>query len=460
MKSFHELFRVVAAVWQIGNRWLRRIAIFAIIWPVVMLVTAMELPARIAVTVIPIIALLPIVALIILALQWPLAIATAATAEIGREAISTVATILGAELVIGLYFTLVPVSNDRGLAPLFLLSVLAIAFLRVGKVQGWIINTLTLLVVVLTLIFLLGGRDKVQEAVESAFHRSAVIIDNHPSASNPNYYRNYQTHVICPDAWKHDFAPDANTDHFDITLHDGCFSGFVKLPARFIAPGHSYWWQPLNPDPNWWVAFWYEGQAAPKGPYGANGHPECDYCPIRIRLQGHGTIRYYTNDPPLPSPASRSEVSAPALAQPKPFRPDWMQAEHARLGNFTIDAAPCLLAGTNLHCFFHLTNQSDHDIRITINGARCEVRAIDDLGKEYPAAMIELGTQKSQMIQPTVPSGVPLLGSIVFQDFTGQAVTLLEFGMYDVEQTGQLRLFAPGQFAHIRNLPVERQEDR
>jgi hypothetical protein len=95
------------------------------------------------------------------------------------------------------------------------------------------------------------------------------------TAPTPNL--NYRADRICDDAWQHDFHPDANADHFEITLREGCFSGMIYLPARFVANiGHSnhYYWQPLGSDNNWWVAIWFEGAGVPEGPFRFNQKPE------------------------------------------------------------------------------------------------------------------------------------------------------------------------------------------
>lgn len=117
--------------------------------------------------------------------------------------------------------------------------------------------------------------------------------------------RNYHATLICDDAWQHDVYPDANADHFDITLQEGCFSGIVSLPARFIAnigQTNTYHWQPFDPDPNCWAAMWFQGSSGGVGPYGPNDTPDHRNTPAKFRLQGHGRIRYYTNNPPLAFP--------------------------------------------------------------------------------------------------------------------------------------------------------------
>lgn len=116
------------------------------------------------------------------------------------------------------------------------------------------------------------------------------------TATHSNPPRHYSPTSICDDAWKHDYDyTQKDIDHFDIELHDGCFSAIISLPERFR---RQYWHQPVNPDQSWWFAIWFVG-GRPQGPFGPNAAPVFDHAPMQFRLQGHGTIRYYTNEPPL-----------------------------------------------------------------------------------------------------------------------------------------------------------------
>jgi len=122
--------------------------------------------------------------------------------------------------------------------------------------------------------------------------------------------RNFQTDkysstAICEDAWKNELRPAPNVDHFDITLHDGCFSGNIYLPRRFYdhIGSAGFHWQPLDAGPNWWIAIWFQGGWPAFGPFGINQMPDySSYKPGVFRLQGHGRVRIYTNNDPLEYP--------------------------------------------------------------------------------------------------------------------------------------------------------------
>ena len=124
-------------------------------------------------------------------------------------------------------------------------------------------------------------------------------------SSPPPVVRNYKSSRVCDDAWEHELRPEPNVDHFDVTLHEGCFSGTIYLPARFfdsIGSGEFHW-QPLDSTPDWWVALWFQHTDwPPEGPYGPSELKSYTYKPGAFRLQGHGRVRFFTNNPPLAFP--------------------------------------------------------------------------------------------------------------------------------------------------------------
>ena len=91
MKSLiQEICHVVASIWRIGDAWLRRIAVLAIVVLLALFSAAMLVPQHLQVTVVPILALIPLAGLLFLAIKRPTLVAIAATAEIGRKAIRAV----------------------------------------------------------------------------------------------------------------------------------------------------------------------------------------------------------------------------------------------------------------------------------------------------------------------------------------------------------------------------------
>ena len=168
MKSaLEEVLRVIASIWQIGNMWLRRVAVVAIAVMFTMLAAAMLVPKSDQLTVIPILALIPVAGFVVLALKGPLVIAAAASVDVGRKAIRAVSLLLAADLICGIYLSLIPISNDRGLVPFFVLVLVTLLLLRIGNAQGFLPLFVTLLAVIITIIFLIGGRDKITDKMHT-----------------------------------------------------------------------------------------------------------------------------------------------------------------------------------------------------------------------------------------------------------------------------------------------------
>jgi hypothetical protein len=112
------------------------------------------------------------------------------------------------------------------------------------------------------------------------------------SAEQQNPHRNYSPQ-ICEDAYKSTTQNENNPDHFDIALHEGCFSGFVSIPKDW----RQWQEQLLGDDPTVWVAHWYRGWPEPRGPLSqnqVNNVVQTEMVPsYQLRLQGRGTLRFY-----------------------------------------------------------------------------------------------------------------------------------------------------------------------
>ncbi len=154
-----NFLRIIRALWGIGNLWARLAIIIVASWPVAVTFAALIGWPALTATV----ALLPLAAIIfgLIALIDPLVIG--AIGAVWPRFLKALALVIGTELAIGVYFAAVPVASDRGLVPLALLLLLAILFLAMsGKVKG-VISALVAAFVILTGIFLLGGREKAKE---------------------------------------------------------------------------------------------------------------------------------------------------------------------------------------------------------------------------------------------------------------------------------------------------------
>lgn len=167
-----------------GNYWLRRALLVLLLWPLLMIFASL-LPPNAAMVVVPIVALVPLLA----AVFWVvgavdlLLVAAATTAiPLVRRVLIKLAVATGMELVIGVYFSLVPTSTDRALVPALLLIFAAILFLSLGKKRGVILALLILASAVLTMIFFLGGR---KEAGAKLHEITSAVSDGIAGAVTP-----------------------------------------------------------------------------------------------------------------------------------------------------------------------------------------------------------------------------------------------------------------------------------
>lgn len=162
---------------------LLRIALFtALFWPLAVIVAAILFAPHVAQTVVPIVDLVPLVAIFFLLIGTPFALAVILQKPAARRGFLWLAAAIGVELSIGVYFSTIPVSKDAGLVPLLLLTALAIFFLRVGGIARWLVRIFAFLVVAITIVFLLGGRNKALNSVEKTFKEMNEV----PSASAHN----------------------------------------------------------------------------------------------------------------------------------------------------------------------------------------------------------------------------------------------------------------------------------
>jgi len=170
-----QIKRSVIAAWNIANGWTRLGLAIIIAWPVVLLIVALAGDRFLT----SCLALMPLAATLIFASTFrdPLAVFAPEIAggvgvptleALGSGARRWIPTIIGGELLWGIYLTLVPVWNDKRLLPFFFLVVGALFLLSIG-VQGGLASLakgmLTLFVLAITAIFFLGGRAEAEAKV-------------------------------------------------------------------------------------------------------------------------------------------------------------------------------------------------------------------------------------------------------------------------------------------------------
>lgn len=286
--------------WRSAQRGINRLLKMILVWPVAMIACAMW-SNSIAQKVVPLLALMPVFFFLYFMLKFvnPATVGMLAIPK-ARELLQKVARQVGllvaVECGLGLFLWFVPISNDRWLAPVLLLAVLAFFGLKLADIGGGLRAVLALLIVGIAGVFMLGGRSKLGDLGKS------VASDNRVRPTQLNY----NAIKICDDAFKqqYDFHTE-QSGHKDIVLKDGCFGGFVRWPDAW----KNWYYQPVGDTDGWWVSFWYSGTTQPAGPYGPNQIPEHMTVPSRyFRLQGHGTIRAFSNDVTEPE----TEVFSPA----------------------------------------------------------------------------------------------------------------------------------------------------
>jgi hypothetical protein len=257
----------------------------AIAWIVFTGFIAMVLPPRWAQNIIPIITLLPVGGMLYLATnKWAIGktiLVESLPASIPylgplidkmQEAIRIIMLVLGAEVAVGIYLSIVPISNDRWLVPLLLACVAAGICFALGGRQG--IGMIFFLgAVAITAIFFLGGRDETGKIVKVAVYGETVQA----VGFNPD------PEVICQTV-----ADPPQGHRLIIPLHKGCWT-------RFTIPNNWAGWISGNANDNEgdsedWVSFWYENWRQPSRPapldvdHGqwTTGHTG--------KVQGHGVL--------------------------------------------------------------------------------------------------------------------------------------------------------------------------
>lgn len=164
--TFDECEEILGAFWDTGNRWARRTIYWMVAYPFILI--AIALFGNLTINTLVAIAI-PLFAIVMLLMSnighRPLIVAGIAAFDEGKAALRWLMFALGMEAVAGLYFGLVPITNDYRLIPILLLVVMALMFLSLSGVKklGFIKGILWLLTIGITVIFFYGGRDEVKK---------------------------------------------------------------------------------------------------------------------------------------------------------------------------------------------------------------------------------------------------------------------------------------------------------
>lgn len=152
-------------LWYAGNYWVRWAILILAFWPICIAVVA-PIGSQGFTATVALLPLLPIV-LGLIAVFDPLVIAAVGNFALGRKVLTVLATIIGAELAVGVFFSAVPVANDRGLIPLALLVMIAIVFFVLSGIKGKMVSLLIMVLVGIAAIMFVGGRDKVSSKINA-----------------------------------------------------------------------------------------------------------------------------------------------------------------------------------------------------------------------------------------------------------------------------------------------------
>lgn len=168
-ETLEALWEIVVDVWDTGNRIAKLALVCILCWPLIPLIYALSgwnvLVVNALIGLIPAIAFLTI---FITRLVDPLVLAVLASVKKGRQAVQLLFSIVAGESAIGLYFTLVPVANNRPMVPVLMLVAITLIFFMIGIQGKWVGKAkavLILMVLGITGTFFYDWTGKVQALV-------------------------------------------------------------------------------------------------------------------------------------------------------------------------------------------------------------------------------------------------------------------------------------------------------
>ena len=306
MNTLHELGNLCVVLWEQGNlwasRWLRIMIVLVFIWPIVMIGTCLTLD-KYPVVAMFILAVLPLLVFLawLFCLTNPLILGVIFLLPSTKKPLLLICGALGAEILVGIYLSLVPIALDRGLGlTLILVLVALVLFWRIRRLR----TLLIILLLVLTMIFCLGGRTAAKEkmvAAQNNFQHWLKSPGNISGETDKSLVR-FQPIVnqVCDDAFSDSPPAAIAKESTTVSIPQGCFGSDTQLPSAATWPSWCYQPYPRNPAPDWQVTFQFlDGNGrvwATEGPYGPMDKPCFPKFPGRFRLQGSGTIRFYAGD--------------------------------------------------------------------------------------------------------------------------------------------------------------------
>lgn len=332
--------------YQKANFLLRIATISALLWPLFAIAAAVLLKPSNAQTVVPLVTLSPLLPMVLFLLGAPFQYFLIAQDPDAKTGFRWAIALIAVELSIGVYFAVIPVSNDPGLTPLLVLIASALFFLKLAQIARWLQILFIILLMVITTIFVGGGRERIQAVFNSP--NRVPIIRVPPQAPPSVHSAPVQTNSaqtapgipLAPGARATGFfdpsvCADINNkeilDYSDVTqpqpgdtpMHidvadykEDCSGKVVRLPEWFSS---GWCYKPFpegNPGSDWAITFQFvkvdpngnpihfEG---PLGPYHwsvplrLEDSPFFEGFPLTFRLKGkhlpHGGIAFYAVSP-------------------------------------------------------------------------------------------------------------------------------------------------------------------
>ncbi len=166
-ETLDELWEIVVDIWDTGNQWVKWALICILCWPLIPL--AYGLWGSNVLVVNALVGLIPAIGFLIIFIARfvdPLVLAVLANVKKGRQVVQLLFTIVAGESAIGLYFTLVPVANNRPMIPVFVLTAITLIFFMLGVQGKWVAKVRVLLLLMMLGItgsFFTDWISKVQE---------------------------------------------------------------------------------------------------------------------------------------------------------------------------------------------------------------------------------------------------------------------------------------------------------
>jgi hypothetical protein len=402
------LLEVAHSLWETGSFWARVAIAIVILWPFDVILAALLSPPRVVIVAVPLVALIPLLSVLfgIIAAFNPLVIAALGAIPAGRRVLGSIAAIVGTELAVGVYFSLVPVWRDRALVPVVVLASAAILFLSLAKKGSVVVRILIFLLLFFTLVFFLGGRraaiswlEGVTEGLRPPNNSAVVGPGPQPTVEQ---YAGYGA-ARCSQDEPQDFSQDQG-DKVVIALQLGCYRGPITAPVN---------WSTFQVFHNGgWATVWCDGSAAPHKIHPSNENFGKDFencyssadASATFYAQGQGTItlRVLTQKEgggTASADVAPSESSSDTVAPP----PKAPAIPAVAAGDFKFEVKSCTKNGARIRCYGTVTNTSLEPQNLFFRWYESYVA--DNLGNVAPNGSwkIQVGNGSDKPLLPDVP---------------------------------------------------------